>query len=171
MMAHDVQGAQQHAAGTEAALEGVVREKCLLQLRQFAAVRQPLDGVDAPAIGLHRQHQKPSRHGNAVHDQEQGQRVREVGRTQKERGREPDQDPSQHDGCRTREEHHSSVSNDATLFTGLGDGSQDRVGREPRAIDAGVFGLNAPGRVAVGRLVQHAAHAAREAPRVRIGEP
>ena len=47
----------QHAGRAEAALQRVAAVKRLLQLGQLARVRQSLDGVDAPAVRLHREHE------------------------------------------------------------------------------------------------------------------
>ena len=47
----------QHAGRAEAALQRVPAVEGLLPLGELAGVRQALDGVDTPAVGLHREHE------------------------------------------------------------------------------------------------------------------
>ena len=54
-----------HARGTEAALQGVVPAERGLQRREMGIVRQPFNGHDLGAVRLHREH-KACTHGVAI---------------------------------------------------------------------------------------------------------
>ena len=55
----------QHAGRTEPALQRVARDEPLLQVGDLARLREPLDGYDLGAVGLHGEHQAAA-HDRAV---------------------------------------------------------------------------------------------------------
>src|SRR5215831_1040847 len=64
---HQFVGRQQHAGRAEAALRGVARDELALQLRDLAAIGQPLDGIHGLAGNLRRQREAAARDAAVDH--------------------------------------------------------------------------------------------------------